>query len=402
VRRLVRWLAVPALALAAWAVWALAPAADAVSWAPVQRGDLPLTVQVVGQLKAEESIFLGPPTIEAMWDYKVAFLAPEGTEVAAGDPVIGFDASELERQREERATEAAEVATELDKRSAQLGKEEQALELQVAEKEAELAKLRLQTQVPPELEAALERDKKRLDRTLAERELAQLRQTRSFNAAQARAELASLRDRQLRAAARVAELEAAIARLTVRAPRAGTVIYAGGDFEDKVKLGDSVWMGRQVIELPTLTRLFAEAQVDEADVGKLAAGQPSRLTLDAFPDLALAGRLREIGNSVDRPRMGSTVKVVRVALALEPVAGARLRPGMRFRGTVETGALAGVLLVPSAAVEWAASGPRAWRKTRFGAAPVALELGRWGQDRVEVRQGLAEGDQVRLGGGASR
>ncbi len=64
--------------------------------AQVTRQDLLVGVQVTGTLDAVESVQLGPPQLPNQWDFKISFMAPEGTEIQQGQPVLGFDTSELE------------------------------------------------------------------------------------------------------------------------------------------------------------------------------------------------------------------------------------------------------------------------------------------------------------------
>ena len=86
-----------AVALAA-AWWAGGSAGGDREWLTVTRGPLVVGVEVDGTLRAVRSDLLGPPLITGMWNYKLASLVPEGTEVEAGAPVRRFDTSVLERR----------------------------------------------------------------------------------------------------------------------------------------------------------------------------------------------------------------------------------------------------------------------------------------------------------------
>ena len=76
---------------------------DETAWAVVQRDELLLSVEVTGTLKAERSKLVGPPGVPRVWDYKISFLAEEGTAITEGEPVVGFDATDLERRLREEA-----------------------------------------------------------------------------------------------------------------------------------------------------------------------------------------------------------------------------------------------------------------------------------------------------------
>src|SRR3712207_7164916 len=40
---------------------------------------------------------IGPPSTADTWEFKITKMAPEGADVKRGEPLLGFDTSELER-----------------------------------------------------------------------------------------------------------------------------------------------------------------------------------------------------------------------------------------------------------------------------------------------------------------
>jgi len=69
----------------------------------------------------------------------------------------------------------------------------------------------------------------------------------------------------------------AIRQMMVLAPRDGTVVYATSFRGEKKKVGDSTWKAEKVIEIPDLTQMRGDGEVDEVDAGRVAASQ--RVTL---------------------------------------------------------------------------------------------------------------------------
>ena len=111
-RRSRRWLVPAGLAALLLVGWRLAPAltgARTDEWTEVRRGDLVLGVEVTGTLQAVNTSSLGPPQLRDYWEYKIATMAPEGEEVATGDPVLAFDASDLEQKLQRQEAEAEEA-----------------------------------------------------------------------------------------------------------------------------------------------------------------------------------------------------------------------------------------------------------------------------------------------------
>lgn len=395
-------LAAAALALLALVPAACSPEAAPARWVAVERGTLVVDVDVSGTLKAVDSVAIGPPAIPGVWTYKIAMMAPEGEEIAEGQPIMMFDTSELARRLEGKQSERDSAAEQLAmKRSAAKVAEEDA-RLALAEAEAARHKAELKAEAPPDLTAVVELEKARLDLELATAKVAYLRRKGEARRRSEQAELERWRSQRDRAEERVNEITAAIAQLTVPAPRAGTVIYETSWQGEKKKVGDAAWRGEQVLQVASLAQMEAQGEVDEVDASRVAVGQPVSLRLDAQADVELRGSIREISRTVQRQSPDNPLKVVRLEIALEPREGARLRPGMRFRGNVETRRIDDVLLVPLEAIVATPGGPVAHRRTAGGGTePVPVMLGRRNAEQVEVTDGLVEGDELDAAPGAA-
>lgn len=384
------------LALAVAGLWAFAQDGAGTpggsEWAEVRREDLVVGAEVTGTLQAVQSTLLGPPQLSDVWDYKISFMAPEGKTVQPGEPVLGFDVSELQSRLQERSAARDTAEKELEKRSTDLQIRRGDEQMLLAEAQAKLRRAALKAGVPPELVAANELREKRTDLNLAQREILFRQDRLRLLDEQGRAELEALRKKRDIAAARVRETETAIRRMTVAAPREGTVVYVS-DRGEKKKVGDSCWRGDRVIEIPDLRRMRAEGQIDEADAGRVAPGQRVALRLDAHPDVLFAGRVRTIRDSVQRKSRGNPLKVVEVTIDLDRTDPQRMSPGMRFVGTVEIERVARALVVPSEAVFSRPEGPVVYLRSGDEARP---RLGRRNGRFVEILSGLREGDRVAL------
>ncbi|HYX25629.1 MAG TPA: efflux RND transporter periplasmic adaptor subunit [Thermoanaerobaculia bacterium] len=363
-------------------------------WVEVRREDLVIGVPVSGTLSSTQAVSLGPPQVEDVWDYKISFMAPEGAPVKAGQPVLGFDTSELQQKLLEKMAERDSAQKELEKRqtNAEISRHDAALQL--AEAAARQRRAQLKVQVPPDLVASKELAKSREDLALANREISYLKEKTRLEDLQAKTEIDALARRRDRAAARVREMEDAIRRMTVPAPRDGTVVYVATDNGEKKKIGDSCWRGQSVLEIPDLRQMRADGEVDEADAGRVAAGQRVTLRLDAHPDDVFAGRVRVIGGAVRSRSDVNPLKVVKLTIDLDRTDPQRMSPGMRFLGTVEIERAPRALVAPAEAVFTGPEGPVVYRRAGWGSEPVHPVLGRRNDRLVEIRKGLAPGDMI--------
>jgi HlyD family secretion protein len=383
-----------AVAVTLWLIAGRAGASPTGGWVEVRREDLVIGVPVSGTLSSTQAVSIGPPQVEEIWDYKISFMAPEGATVKAGEPVLGFDTSELQQKLQEKLAERDSAQKELEKRQTNVEISHRDSALELAEAEARQRRAQLKVDVPPELVAAKELAKSRQDLELANREIAYLKEKMRLEDLQGNTETGALAKRRDRAAARVQEMEDAIRRMTVPAPRDGTVVYVATDSGEKKKIGDSCWRGQSVLEIPDLGRMQADGEVDEADAGRVVPGQRVTLRLDAHPDDVFTGRVRLTGGTVRSHSETNPLKVVRLEIDLDRTDPQLMRPGMRFLGTVEIERAARALVAPVEAIFTHPEGPMAYRRSRWGNEEVRPVLGRRNDRLVEIRSGLKAGDMI--------
>jgi hypothetical protein len=363
-------------------------------WAPVERGDLVLGVEVTGTLAAVGSDAIGPPPVGDVWDFKISMMAPEGKDVKEGEPVLGFDTNELQRKLLEKTAESDSAGKRIEKteKAAEIARRND--ELRLAEAESKRTKIQLQLDVPAELVKDRELTQAKLDLQDAEREITYLKAKLEAQRHSDEVTLAALRAQRVGADRRVREIQAAIDAMTVKASRSGTVVYATSWRDEKKKVGDSAWRGERLLEIPDLTKMQARGEVDEADAGRIAVGQTVRFRLEAHPDSEIVGKVRSIWSTVQRLSWRNPTKVMKIDVELASTDPRTMRPGMRFRGTVETGRKKDAVLVPVDAVFPTADGPVVYRETALGHERRRVTLDGRNETSVAIASGIAVGDRV--------
>jgi HlyD family secretion protein len=364
-------------------------------WVRVTRGDLVTGIDITGTLAAVDSGGFGPPQVNDLWEYKVSMIAPEGTDVKVGRPVLGFDTTELQKRLDEKSAESEQARKEIEKARADLALRREDEKLKLADAEGRLRKAELKLQGPTEIVSSKDRRQVELDFGLAKQETESIRQRIASFEKAAAAQIALLTSKQTTAAAVVTETQNAIRSMTILAPRNGTIVYVTSWRGDKKKVGDTCWRSERVIEIPDLARMMAKGEVDEADAGKVAAGQRVVFNLDAHPDEEFAGTIKEASRTVTQQQgTKDPIKVLKVNIVLDRTDPAKMRPGMRFHGTVELGRAKSALLIPRNAVFVTDRGPVAYRRGTFNVTAIPLKLGRENEKSVEVLSGLSASDRV--------
>ncbi len=179
------------------------------------------------------------------------------------------------------------------------------------------------------------------------------RATRQLNEAQLDQQKAALaaidvQEKQLRAQIRAAEAQVALAADDLRYTR--IVSPADGIVgQRQVRIGQFVNIGTQVIAVVPLPNIWVTANFKETQMTNMRAGQSASVTVDAFPDLKLMGRVESWA-----PGTGSTFALlppdnatgnftkvvqrvpVKIVLDKDASLGSLVRPGMSVEATVDT------------------------------------------------------------------
>lgn len=172
------------------------------------------------------------------------------------------------------------------------------------------------------------------------------------------------------------------ARYTLVAPAGGVIAELG------VREGVAVSPGMTLFRIAGLEKVWAVAEVPEAQAVQLKRGQKVSAALQADPSQTFTGTMQEI-----LPQVNAATRTLQARFEVDN-RGGKLVPGMLLRLQV-TGSTASRLVVPSEAV--IRTGTRAVaivRKDNGAFEPREVKLGADLGDLLEVVQGLTEGDQV--------
>ncbi len=226
------------------------------------------------------------------------------------------------------------------------------------------------------------------------------------------ADIESAKAQIARSQAQFSNAQVQLESTTIRAPRAGVILQKYVEEGTIITSGQSFnSVGTSIVQIGDLSRIFVNAQVDEADIAQLAVGQKVKVTLDAFPDEEFEGRVRRID-----PRGATDNNVTTVLTQVEILKpDRRLRPGLNSECEFIVAEKLGILSIPTRAVRNKAgkkfvlvltpdpAKKPAARKPGGGpgesgesgkTAERTVETGLEAGDSVEIVSGLKEGDKV--------
>ena len=225
-------------------------------------------------------------------------------------------------------------------------------------------------------------------------------------AAQAEARLNAAEARERAAEAGLHMAEANNENTVIHAPFTGTVLHKDAEVGEVVapSVGGGLTRGA-VVTMADLSTLEVEVDVNEAYIARIRNGGAARVTLDAYPDTAFRGSVRQVVPTADRQR--ATVQV-KVAIhdhdaRILPEMGAKvdfLAPDSQAVATAGA-APPPVIRVPAAAVMTDAGTSVVWivRDGRLVRRPVTT--GPVSAGFLEVRSGLSGGEKLLVSGVAA-
>lgn len=418
--------------------------------APIERGELLSTISSTGTLNAVVTVQVGTQVSGTIQQMLVDYNSPvkKGMLVARIDPAT-FEAKVNQAQADlenSRATVLNQRAGVAKARADLVNSKANVVRQQVAVRDA---KVKLESRVRLFQEGGIaqeDRDSAQAtyDAAVAQLEAAEAGVSSSqaaLEVTQAQLTAADAQVRQKQASLVLAQVD--LSNTFIRAPVDGVVVSRNVD------VGQTVAASLQAPTLfliaQDLTKMQVDTNVDEADIGRVSLDQEATFTVDSYPGQSFRGRVVQIRQSPQVVQNVVTYDTV-VAVANPDF---KLKPGMTANVKILVARRENALLVPNAAfrvrMEGAASGsaagqPAPTRPSQPGMAgpmapPPVMAAGRGpegtgrqvtpgGKQRVwllqdgkpverqvktglsdgqkmEVLEGLAEGDKVIVGLGGS-
>jgi multidrug efflux pump subunit AcrA (membrane-fusion protein) len=312
----------------------------------VKQGKFEVYVNSTGELQAKKSEKIrGPKGMRSagIWQTQIADLVDEGTVVKEGDYVGRLDRSELDGKVQNLATEIEKIESQLlqaklDTAISLRGLRDQMINLRFAMREKKL-EVEQSKYEPP---AVIRREELELERI--QRDFNQQSQNYRLKQEQAEAQIAEIMATLDQSMSKFQMMRALSADFTVKAPKAGMIIYERS-WDGKKGPGSRVSSWDPVIaQLPDLSDMVSKMYVNEVDISKVEINQKVNVSVDAFPEKSYKGKVIQIANIGEQLKKfdAKVFEVVVQMLENDTI----LRPAMTTSNRVLTKTLENVIHVP--------------------------------------------------------
>lgn len=180
----------------------------------------------------------------------------------------------------------------------------------------------------------------------------------------------------------------------IRAPFDGVILLKQAEVGESVSPGvvsGQVTSG-SIFQIADFDTLEAEVDINESNVSKVREGQPCDVFVDAAPGRTFPGKVRILMPGANRQKATVAAKItfLETDAAIRPELGCKVT----FLKTASETRTAPRLLIQKSAVRRDRGSPTVFTIQDGRATPRSITLGDETGDRVEVRSGLAEGEEI--------
>ncbi len=337
---------------------------------PSRAGRSIATLRVTGSLTADAQAEVSAETAGRVIETPVE----RGTRVSQGALLVRISPSETSAQLLEAEANAAQIEARLGLVAGQTFDRTRVPDVMNAKASLDLA------------EAEFNRMRSLLDQKVISQSEFDQRRTQLEAAKQSYQSAQNVAEQSYRsldaARARIALARKAVADTAVRAPLTGLVA------ERLVSVGDYVTRGTKVATVVRIDPLRVELTVPEQHVALVKAGQPVRLTVDAYPGEEFAASVRFVSPALRSDQRALTVE------AIASNSDGRLKPGLFATAMIRQAAGVPALLVPSNAIETVAGTSRVYVVKDGKAEARIVTAGDKVGTQVELTSGVSNGDVV--------
>lgn len=361
----------------------------------VEKGDISFQVYATGNLEAENSTSVDAPNSVfsrelRIWDIAITDLVDEGTPVDSGDYIASLDQNTIQESLVS-AEEELELAynsltdAQMDSNLTLNNKRDAIITAQENVEEKELSLAESQYESPATIQ------KIKMDRDKALRMLEQQKQSYLLQQRRSRTQVMQKELDYERKLKRVNSLKEVIKDIVITAPQKGMVIYYD-DHGSKRSIGSTVnAYSRTIATLPDLSTMISIAYVNEIDISQVKENQEVELSVDAFPNKILKGKVVNIAN-IGKTIKGSDAKVFEVTIKVLST-DKSLRPAMTTNNVIFTGSESDTIFIPTETIFSNDSMNWVYVKGRTDYKQI-VSLGRQSENYSIIEAGLSEGMQL--------
>jgi multidrug efflux pump subunit AcrA (membrane-fusion protein) len=385
---------------AGWGVYRIHKTQAGASYpnAPAKKGEFLVLVRCRGSVRARRSVGIYTPVVPNL---RIAWIAPTGSAIKAGDVILRFDSSTAQQQLMQKQAQLKQSQATLDQAVAQAKITAQQDQRQLADANFTVEQAGYQVKKDELQFGPIKGKESAIDLEIAQQKLKLQEATIALHEASSASRIASLTRQRDQVQTDVDITSARIAQMEMKAPIGGLLLFNmnySGVFTTAdakpYKVGDNVGSNMLLGSVPDLDSLEMNVKLEEADRGRVAVDQDALIRVDALPESSVPVNVNEVTALAEMSLEYPYTRSFRAsARFLRP--DPRLRPDMNGGLDVIVRRIPDAVSIPSKALFTRAGKPVVYvnEKGRYRAAEVGIEARN--PDEVAIT-GVREGAAVAL------
>jgi len=375
--------------------------AGVIRTAPVTQGPLEIRMRISGQTSARDYANIMVPRMtgpESNRPLMLENLAKPGTVAKVGQMVAQIDAQSMLDHIDDVHSTVMQAESDVKKRVAEQSIEMGNVNQMVKVANASYNKMRLEAGAAP-VRTPIDQELLKLSVDEAQANFEELRTDVNNKLQSQSAELEVLKLTLLRHVRHRDRHKRDAARFKIDTPIGGLVVmqsvYMGGE-PRQIQEGDQVYSGQSILKVVAPNSMQVEGNISQADSQNFRVGQAATIQLDAFPGVALKGRIYSIG-AIAAAGFRQTNFIRNVPVRIEVIGtDPRLIPDLSASADVLLDSQPEAIQVPRAAI--VAENGKSFVYVRKGSKfeKRAVELGPRNYTQQVVKSGVSTGEEVAL------
>ncbi|MBZ5725649.1 MAG: efflux RND transporter periplasmic adaptor subunit [Acidobacteriia bacterium] len=372
-----------------------------VAVARVRLGDFVISVRTRGDIKSARSTILKAPQVPGL---RIVHLATNGRPIKKGEVVVEFDGVQQEQNVISRTTNVRAADGDITQMKATQKMDDEADAMNKMSSEYDVERAKLDASKAAVL-SAVEGEKNRIGVGVSEGNLQQVKASLNAHQVGHEADLSRLGQRKDKAVRDLNQAQGYLTKMQLLAPTDGIVnvlsnFRSQGTFGQSTppfKEGDNAWTGAEIAEIPDLSEMYINLNLEEVDRGKIQLGQTVKVRVDAIPDKEFTAELNWISPIAALVfKGGATPEKSFPARAALQLLDERLRPGMSATAEIIIEREPNLLLIPVRSSFDKDGKPAVYVQIGKEFVVRPIQVGKKNDEDIIVTGGLKEGETVTL------
>ena len=364
---------------------------------PVRKGEFLVLIRCRGSLTARSSAGIYTPVVPNL---RIAWIAPAGEFVKAGDVILRFDSSTAKQEMMQKQAQLQQAQATLDQALAQanITAQQDKTALADANFSVELAGTQAKQAA---VKSYIEGEQAKIDLGVSEQKLKVQEATVALHEASSKSRIASLTRQRDQVQSDLELTKSRITQMELKAPGSGILMlnmnYSGvmttADAKP-YKVGDTVSSNMGLGQIPDLDTLEMNVKLEEADRGRVSVNQDALVRVDALPELTIPAKITQLSPLAELVLEYPSTRSFRAYAAITRP-DKRLRPDMNGGIDIIVNRIPNAISIPSKALFTRAGKPIVYLADNGSYRAVEVEVQARNPDEVAI-SGIPPGATVAM------